>query len=122
MSDLPTVPGLLEDAARGGGVVSILTGERDEATFGLLWRRSERAAACFLDAVGPDGTVALLMETSLDCLVCVLGAWRAGVTTLSLPYPARTTPPDAHRQELLEICRLAGVGLVVLPDAFAGLA
>lgn len=120
MSDLSTVPGLLEDAAMGAGVVSILAGEREDAQFGHLWRRSERAAACFLDAVGPGGTVGLLMETSLDCLVCVLGAWRAGVTTLSLPYPARTTPRDAHREELLDICRLAGVGLLALPERFAG--
>ena len=122
MSDLSTVPGLLEAAAMGDGVVSIFAGEREEAQFGQLWRRSERAAACFLDAVEAGGTVALLMETSLDCLVCVLGAWRAGVTTLSLPYPARTTPVDAYREELLDISRLGGVGLVVLPERFAGLA
>jgi acyl-CoA synthetase (AMP-forming)/AMP-acid ligase II len=121
MSDLSTVPGLLEDAATGGGVVSILAGEREEARFGQLWRRSERAAACLLDAAGPGGTVALLMETSLDCLVCVLGAWRAGVATLSLPYPARTTSPDAYRDELVDVCRLADVGLLVLPERFGGL-
>lgn len=121
MSDLFTVPGLLEDAAGGSGTVSILAGEREEATFGQLWRRSERAAACFLDAAGAGGTVALLMETTLDCLVCVLGAWRAGVRTLSLPYPARTTPQDAYRDQLLDICQLADVGLLVLPDKFAGL-
>ena len=122
MSDFSTVPGLLEDAAMGGGVVSILAGEGEEAQFGQLWRRSERAAACFLDSVGAAGTVALLMESSLDCLVCALGAWRAGVTTLSLPYPARTMGLDAYREELFDICRLANVGLLVLPDKFAGLA
>jgi acyl-CoA synthetase (AMP-forming)/AMP-acid ligase II len=122
MSDLSTLPGLLEDAALGGGVVSILAGERGEARFEQLWRRSERAAACLLDAVGPAGTVALLMETSLDCLVSVLGAWRAGVTVLSLPYPARATPLDAYREEVLDICRLADVGLLVLPERFGDLA
>ncbi|MBO0686229.1 MAG: AMP-binding protein, partial [Candidatus Dormibacteraeota bacterium] len=121
MSDSRTVPGLLEDAAGGSGVVSIFAGEPEEITFGRLWRRSEHAAACFLDAVGSGGTVALLMETSLDCLVSVLGAWRAGVTAISLPYPSRTTPPEIHREELLDTCRLAGVGLVVLPERFAGL-
>ena len=122
MSDLSTVPDLLDAAAMGDGDVSILTGEPEEARFGQLWRRSERAAACFLDAVEAGGTVALLMHTSLDCLVCVLGAWRAGVTTLSLPYPGRTTPLNAYREDLLDICRLAGVALVVLPERFAGLA
>src|SRR5262245_30015237 len=121
MSDLSTVPGLLEDAAMGGGIVSIFAGEREEAQFGQLWRRSERAAGCMLDTVGAGGTVALLMESSLDCLVCVLGAWRAGVTTLSLPYPARTMQLDAYREELFDICRLANVGLLVLPEKFAGL-
>jgi len=121
MSDLCSVPGLLENAAMGGGTVSILAGEREEASVGELWRRSERAAACFQDAVGPGGAVALLNETSLDCLVSLLGAWRSGVTALSLPYPARNTPTDVHREELLDVCRLAGVGLVVLPERFAGL-
>lgn len=121
MSDLRTVPALLENAARGGGTVSILGVGREDASAGALWTRSERAAACFLDAVGPGGSVALLMETSLDCLVCLLGAWRSGLTVLSLPYPSRTTPTDIHRDELLEITRLAGAGLVVLPDKFGGL-
>src|SRR5262249_43488861 len=122
MSDLSTVPGLLEAAAMGDGVVSILAAEREEAQFGQLWRRSERAAACFLDAVEAGGAGALLMGTSLDCLVCVLGAWRARGATPFLPHPARTPPVDAYREELLDICRLAGVGLVVLPERFAGLA
>jgi acyl-CoA synthetase (AMP-forming)/AMP-acid ligase II len=121
MSDLCSVPGLLENAAMGGGTVSILAGEREEASVGELWKRSERAAACFLDAVGPGGAVALLNETSLDCLVSLLGAWRSGVTALSIPYPARNTPTDVHREELLDVCRLAGVGLLVLPQRFAGL-
>jgi long-chain-fatty-acid--[acyl-carrier-protein] ligase len=121
MTGEPTVPGLLEAAAAGDGVVSILGAEREDVPFGELWLRSERAAACFLDAVEPGGAVALLMETSLDCLVCALGAWRAGVTALSLPHPARATPPDVYRDEVLDVCGLAGAGLVVLPERFAGL-
>jgi acyl-CoA synthetase (AMP-forming)/AMP-acid ligase II len=121
VSDLSTLPGLLENAATGGGAVSILAGEREEARVGELWSRSEHAAACFLDTVGRGGVVALLMETSLACLVCLLGAWRAGVTTLSLPHPARSAPPDAHRLQLLDIARMAGVGLLVLPERLAGL-
>src|ERR1700694_2674893 len=121
MSDLSTVPGLLENAATGSGVVSILASEREEVPVGELWRRSEHAAAYFRDTVGRDGAVALLMETSLDCLVSLLGAWRAGITTLSLPYPARSAQLDAYREELLNISRIAGVELVVLPDRLAGI-
>jgi acyl-CoA synthetase (AMP-forming)/AMP-acid ligase II len=121
MSDLSTVPGLLENAATGSGVVSVIANQREDVQVGELWRRSERAAACFLDAVGPDGVVALLLETSLDCLVSLLGAWRAGITTLSLPHPARSAQLDAYRQDLLDICRTAGVGLLVLPDRLADL-
>ena len=121
MSDLSTLPGLLENAATGSGVVSVLAGEREEVRIGELWRRSEHAAACFKDTVGRDGVVALLMETSLDCLVSLLGAWRAGITTLSLPYPARSAQLDAYRQELLDIGRMAAVELLVLPERLAGL-
>jgi acyl-CoA synthetase (AMP-forming)/AMP-acid ligase II len=120
MSDLSTLPGLLENAATGSGVISVLAGEREEVGVGELWLRSERAAACFLDAVGRGGAVGLLMETSLDCLVSLLGALRAGITTLSLPYPARSAPPDAYRQELLDIGRTAGVELLVLPERLGG--
>jgi acyl-CoA synthetase (AMP-forming)/AMP-acid ligase II len=121
MSSLSNVPGLLENAATGSGIVTVLASEREEVRIGELWRRSEHAAACFLDTVGRDGVVALLMETSLDCLVSLLGAWRAGVTTLSLPYPARSAQLDGYRQELLDIGRMAGVELVVLPEGLAGL-
>jgi acyl-CoA synthetase (AMP-forming)/AMP-acid ligase II len=121
MSDLSTVPGLLENAATGSGVVSFLGRECEEVPVGELWRRSEHAGAYFLDTVGRDGVVALLMETSLDCLVSLLGAWRAGITTLSLPYPARSAEPDAYRLELLDISRMAGVELVVLPERLAGI-
>jgi acyl-CoA synthetase (AMP-forming)/AMP-acid ligase II len=121
MSGLSTVPGLLENAAMGSGVVSFLASEREEVGIGELWRRSEHAAAYFLDTVGRDGVVALLMETSLDCLVSLLGAWRTGITTLSLPYPGRTAELDAYRLELLDISRMAAVGLLVLPERLAGI-
>jgi acyl-CoA synthetase (AMP-forming)/AMP-acid ligase II len=120
MSDLATVPGLLENAATGSGIVSVLATEREEVRVGELWRRSEHAAAYFLDTVGRDGAVALLMETSLECLVSLLGAWRSGITTLSLPYPARSAQLDAYRRELLDISRLAGVELLVLPERLTG--
>jgi len=113
MRDLSTVSGLLENAATGDGVVGVFTGEREEIGIGELWRRSERAAAWFLDTVGRGGAAGLLMETSLDCLVTLLGAWRAGITTLSLPYPARSAAPGAYRQQLLDIGRAAGMELVL---------
>jgi acyl-CoA synthetase (AMP-forming)/AMP-acid ligase II len=121
MSDLTTVPGLLENAAAGAGVISFLGSEREEVTVGELWKRSEHAAAYFLDTVGREGAVGLLMETSLDSLVALLGAWRAGVTTLSLPYPARSAQLDDYRQDLRAIARMASVGMVVVPERFAGL-
>jgi acyl-CoA synthetase (AMP-forming)/AMP-acid ligase II len=121
VSDPPTLPGLLARAASGRGVVSVLGAEREEAGIGELWRRSEHAAACVLDAVGPGGAVALLLETSLDCLVSLLGALRAGVTTLSLPHPARSASPEAHRRQVLDAIRLAGAGLLLRPDRLAGL-
>jgi acyl-CoA synthetase (AMP-forming)/AMP-acid ligase II len=121
MSDLSTVPGLLENAATGDGVVTVLAGEREEVGVGELWRRSEHAAARFLETVGPGGAAALLMETSLDCLVTLLGAWRAGITTISLPHRARSAPPDAYRCELLDVCRLAGAELLVVSERLADL-
>jgi acyl-CoA synthetase (AMP-forming)/AMP-acid ligase II len=121
MSDLSTVPALMENAATGDGVVTVLAGEREDVGIGELWRRSEHAAAWFLETVGRGGTAALLMETSLDCLVTLLGAWRAGITTLSLPHRARSAPPDTYRCELLDVCRLAGAELLLTPERLGDL-
>jgi len=120
VSDLSTVVGLLENAATGSGLVGVLDGGLAEVPVGELWRRSEHSAAWFLERVGRDGAVGLLMETSLDCVISLLGAWRAGVTTLSLPRRARSAPLDAYRQELLDARRLAGVELLVLPERLGG--
>ena len=57
MSDLKTVPGLLENAATGSGVVSFLAGEREEVGVGELWRRPERAAGYTRSLLG---TLALI--------------------------------------------------------------
>ena len=116
-----TISGLLDRAARGDGRVTFLGSDRMEMPFAELWSRAERAAACFRDAAGAGGVVAVLMETTPNCLVTLLGALRAGVTVLSLPYPARGIDLDEYGRLLADAGERSGVQVAALPRRFAGL-
>ena len=116
-----TITALLDGAARGDGTVAFLDDDRVEMPFGDLWRRAERAAAYFLDAAGAGGTVAVMMETSPDGLASLLGALRAGLTVLSLPYPARGTGLDEYTRLVAGIGERSGAAVAALPPRFAGL-
>lgn len=119
MGSLDTISALLDNAALGDGRVTFLA-DRVEMPVGELWARAERAAAYFRDSTGPGGVVALLMETSPECLVSLLGGLRAGVKVLSLPYPARGTGLEEYGRLLTHISDLSGVEMVALPGRFAG--
>lgn len=116
-----TISALLDSAARGDGTVTFLGSDRVEMSIGELWSRAERPAAFFRDSAGEGGVVAVLMETSPDCLVTFLGALRAGLTVLSLPYPARGTGLDEYGHLLADIGERSGVRVAALPPQFAGL-
>lgn len=116
-----TIAALLDDAARGSGSVTFLGDHVVELSFGDVWTRAERAAAFFLDTAGEGGAAAILMETSPDCLVTLLGALRAGLTVLSLPYPARATGLDEYGRLLADIARWSRVDVAALPPAFTGI-
>jgi len=116
-----SISALLDGAASGGGRVTFLGGDRVDTTFGDLWARAEHAAAYFLDSAGAGGVVAVLMETSPDCLVTFLGAVRAGLTVLSLPYPARGAAMDEYGRFLADVGERGGVRVAALPAPFAGL-
>jgi acyl-CoA synthetase (AMP-forming)/AMP-acid ligase II len=116
-----TISALLEGAAGAGGRVTFLGGDQMEMTIGDLWSRTEHAAAYFLDAAGERGAVAVLMETSPDCLITLLGALRAGLTVLSLPYPARGAGMDEYGRLIADIGEWSGAQVASLPAQFAGL-
>lgn len=116
-----TISALLDGAARAGGRVMFLGGDQTETTVGDLWSRTEHAAAYFLDAAGERGVVAVLMETSPDCIVTFLGALRSGLTVLSLPYPARGASMDEYGRLLADIGEWSGAQVASLPAQFAGL-
>jgi acyl-CoA synthetase (AMP-forming)/AMP-acid ligase II len=116
-----TITALLDGAARGGGTVAFLDDDRVELPFDELWRRAEHTAAYFLDTAGAGGTVAVMMETSPDGLATLLGAMRAGLTVLSLPFPARGTGLDEYTGLLAGIGERSGAAVAALPPRFAGL-
>lgn len=120
MGTVDTIAGLLDDAAQGSGRITFLGDHRaEEILFGELWSQAERAAGYFRDSAGAGGVVALLMETSPACVVTLLGALRASLTVLSLPYPARGTGLDEYGRLLADICERSGVQVVALPRSFA---
>ncbi len=120
MGTVDTIAALLDSAAQGGGRITFLDADRaEEIPIGELWARAERTAAYLRDSAGAGGAVALLMETSPACVVTLLGGLRAGLTVLSLPYPARGTGLDEYGRFLADIGERSGVQVVALPRPFA---
>ncbi|MEU5299361.1 AMP-binding protein [Streptomyces noursei] len=122
-----TLTELLECAASGTGVARFLGlpggPSVQQVPFAQLWRRSEAAAAYFRESAGSPGEpVGLLMTAAPDCLAALLGAWRAGLTAVSLPQPGRGVTAVEHRAALVEICRRMEIALVAVPGSALGLA
>lgn len=116
-----TMTALLDRSARSDG--RILFGDHDglEVAFGELWSRAEHAAAFFLDAVGEGGVAGVLMDTSPDAIAALLGAMRAGLIVLSLPYPARASGLEEYGGLLADIAARSGLQIAALPPPLVGL-
>ncbi|MEU4847598.1 AMP-binding protein [Streptomyces gilvosporeus] len=121
-----TLTGLLESAASSAGTVRFLGLPSGppvrQMPFADLWRRAEAAAARFRDlGAGPGEPVGLLMEAAPNCLSTLLGAWRAGLTAVSLPRPGRGVTAAEHRSALADICRRMEIDVLAVPGASLGL-
>jgi acyl-CoA synthetase (AMP-forming)/AMP-acid ligase II len=115
----PSILDLLDDGARRPGVVRILEA-RSQQTVNRsdLWHRAENSARWLRSHVGAGGTVAAVLTTTVDCMACVFGAFRAGITLASLPQPARKTPLEAYGAQLSSMCSQIGATILLAEEQY----
>jgi acyl-CoA synthetase (AMP-forming)/AMP-acid ligase II len=66
-------------------------------TYGELWAEAERVASGLQElGAGPGTRIAFLMANSIELLVGVIGAWRAGAVAVMLN--TKYTPPELAKQ------------------------
>jgi acyl-CoA synthetase (AMP-forming)/AMP-acid ligase II len=78
-----------------------------------IGRRSRHAGASLESLAGRGGTVAALLTASHDCLAGLFGAFRAGLTLVSLPHPARGMDRDEYLAQIRTMCSLTDARHVV---------
>jgi amino acid adenylation domain-containing protein len=105
---------LLSAAARSGGErIAVVDGERELSYAELDARSSSLAAALAAHGVAPGDRVGLLLEKSIEAVIAIYGALKAGAVYVPLDDQA-----PVHR--LAYIARDAGMRCVVSSDTKAG--
>lgn len=124
--DLPTrheassILDMLEPATRHPGVVRFLP-DGTPTSFTELWRAGEWAAGALAERVPSGGAVAGILTSSVASVATLIGAWRAGITFVSLPMPHRGQTPAAFAGAIDEIRRSFGAELIVAEARYHGL-
>ncbi len=77
-------------------------------TLSELGRRSLRAGAWLESLAGSGGAVAALLTAGHDCLAGLFGAFRSGLTLVSLPHPARGMDREEYVSQIRAMCTLTG--------------
>lgn len=80
-----------------------------------LWKQAEASAAWFVDRDEPVGAV---ITNSVDSVVTLLGAFRAGATLLSLPLPARPFDVGHYQTMIARITEHTGAESLLADDAY----
>lgn len=111
---------LVEGAAGGTGRLRFLPAN-DEYPVGAAWAASEAASRWMDRRVGGGGSIAAVMHPELGALAAMLGAWRAGITFVSLPLPSRGVDPLAYASQLAAMCRAADCDSILLTAGHAAL-
>ena len=75
-------------------------------TLAELGRNARQAGAWLEVLAGRSGTVAALLTASHDCLATLFGAFRSGMTLVSLPHPARGMDAEEYLAQIGTMCAL----------------
>lgn len=105
-------------AAQHSWVACISDGPEPLA-FPELSRNARTAGAWLHNHCGPGGTVAALLTGSLDCLAVLFGAFRSGLTLVSLPTPARGMGTEEYVAQVNAMCALTGASCLVTDPVYA---
>lgn len=88
--------------------------------FTSVWQ-SAAVAGSLLQRRAESGSVAMVLDTTLECITCFLGAVRAGLRIVSLPLPPRGGDLGWYVAFLVDACAAADVGLVLTDPAHVSL-
>lgn len=79
-----------------------------------LWRQAAGVRGWVRRRVPQGQAIAMLLDTSPECLACFLGALRSGRRVVSLPLPARGASPDEYERLLRSILARVDASVVVV--------
>jgi acyl-CoA synthetase (AMP-forming)/AMP-acid ligase II len=103
---------LLDESARASTRIRFPTLDR-VVTFGETWTTSARVAGWLCMKVG-EGAIAMLMDTSPECLAVLLGSLRSDRRTASLPLPGRSTRSVEYERTMRTVMTQLDVSLLVV--------
>ena len=98
----------LDQPAAAHARVHCLSDDSRPVTLAELGHDARRAGAWLERLAGRSGTVAALLTASHDCLATLFGAFRSGLTLVSLPHPARGMDTEEYLAQVGTMCALAG--------------
>ncbi len=98
----------LDQPAAAHARVHCLSDGSRPVTLAELGHDARQAGAWLERLAGRSGTVAVLLTASHDCLATLFGAFRSGVTLVSLPHPARGMETEEYLAQIGTMCALTG--------------
>jgi acyl-CoA synthetase (AMP-forming)/AMP-acid ligase II len=112
------IMGALDGPQASSSRVFCLSDSGQPITASQLSANARQAAAWMDGLVGPGGTVAALLTASHDCLAAVFGAFRSGLTLVSLPHPARGMGLAEYVEQISVMCAMTDVGALLADPAY----
>ncbi len=112
------IMGALDGPQASSSRVFCLSDSGQPITASELSANARQAGAWMEGLVGPGGTVAALLTASHDCLATVFGAFRAGLTLVSLPHPARGMGIEEYLEQISVMCAMTDAGALLADPAY----
>jgi acyl-CoA synthetase (AMP-forming)/AMP-acid ligase II len=111
----------LDQPAAARARVHCLSDGSAPLTLAELGSNARQAGAWLEGVAGRSGTVAALLTASHDCLATLFGAFRSGITLVSLPHPARGMDAEEYLAQIGTMCALTGATHVLCDPGLTGL-
>lgn len=108
-----TILDLLADAAHDDVRLRFLPDHPEPLSGARLWDDAGRAARWLSGRTPPGGAVAAVLQASPHCVAALVGAWRAGLTLVSLPLRSRTQDTQLYGALIRRLIRSSGATMLL---------
>jgi acyl-CoA synthetase (AMP-forming)/AMP-acid ligase II len=109
-----TILDLIADAANDRVRLCFLPDHPEPLSAGRLWDDAGRAACWLAGRIPANGTVAAVLQASPHCVAALVGAWRAGLTVVSLPLRSRTQDAALYAALIRRLVHSSGSAMLLL--------